>query len=436
MGPLDEDGNKLDKNKVGIKPNKDTSIDIHQDIKRENSNDINTTIPVDSNTSVSSDIAGNNTMVISLDSDDDDEDIPLQSHTRQALPPPPPSPFPQSDNTENQIGVGYDNENSDEEEDDEALTAHSITTAANLSTCNDIEHNTQRRYDMNGAINLVSSSIHTNNVVVPRGISKDSTNSSTRLTGLIGDMATIPDDNINTATNSTTAISHPTTETAFIMNPATGLPDISLKNTNNMSTESSIFLSLLEMPPTATPPSILNNNNINISGGSILGLNSQPFLTNTNPQSNPNPTEINTTNSNITNNILGISGEISSITPIDDVIGTSPQDQQLRLPSLNQFRGSGLSRGTFSSDPIIHSRERRNIVSPFIPKKPYLNMLPQKRQHVVDHNGSNSQMQTGTSFSSHTNAVPVLQNIQQHINRTIDGKRNEELDVIDLTSDH
>lgn len=78
--------------------------------------------------------------------------------------------------------------------------------------------------------------------------------------------------------------------------------------------------------------------------------------------------------------------------------------------------------------PPIHSRGKRPIVSPFIPKKPYMNLLPQKRQlssnsqHTLNDNGSG----TGNGVDAQTLGVSVS-------DAPADSARSDEL--IDLTSD-
>ncbi|QLQ78277.1 hypothetical protein HG537_0A05240 [Torulaspora globosa] len=86
-------------------------------------------------------------------------------------------------------------------------------------------------------------------------------------------------------------------------------------------------------------------------------------------------------------------------------------------------QGTGLPASpTGGPIPPTHSRGRRPIVSPFIPKKPYLNLLPQKR-HIT-----NTSPPSPNSFGAESHTLGTAVSAELMSSRQSD-------DIIDLTSD-
>ncbi|AQZ16711.1 SIZ1 (YDR409W) and NFI1 (YOR156C) [Zygosaccharomyces parabailii] len=109
------------------------------------------------------------------------------------------------------------------------------------------------------------------------------------------------------------------------------------------------------------------------------------------------------------NNLLGISGELSSLR-------TAPGNEPPPLPPLPDTRIRPPSRQP------VPMRTRKPVVSPFMPPKPYLNMLPRKRHIFNPPSGTNSP-QLGHSLGVSMEDRAVHRGTPQSD------------DVIDLTSD-
>lgn len=112
---------------------------------------------------------------------------------------------------------------------------------------------------------------------------------------------------------------------------------------------------------------------------------------------------------NISSSILGLTGNpaaplqlpISNHIPQNET-GRAFNDSDTLIPRLpplpltetreattrKNMNGHGNGHGNGNANPGTYGRGKKPIVSPFIPKKPYLNILPQKRH--VSNNGQNS----------------------------------------------
>lgn len=146
-------------------------------------------------------------------------------------------------------------------------------------------------------------------------------------------------------------------------------------------------------PPGFDTPTILRRPSGN-PAHSLLGLTGQVVIPpNSNNSDNSLPPLYNTDSlsGGETNGVDLRFGGAPRLPPLPQFAPT-PQNNQNR-PSLDNSSGTD---SNILHIPPIHSRNKRPIVSPFIPKKPYINLLPQKRQlssnsqHTLNSNGSGS----------------------------------------------
>ncbi|CAR28026.1 hypothetical protein ZYGR_0N05140 [Zygosaccharomyces rouxii] len=148
---------------------------------------------------------------------------------------------------------------------------------------------------------------------------------------------------------------------------------------------------------------------------------------------------------NSSNNLLGISGNLSSFRP-EESQSYEPQKQQQQQQHQQQYQQAPPlpplpdPKVRQPSRPPIPGRTRKPVVSPFLPPKPYLNMLPRKRHISNSPNGgprpSNEppmgSQQLGVSMND-PNTVGNVDTSGAHRGGAtrISGRD----DVIDLTSD-
>ncbi|GAV54017.1 hypothetical protein ZYGR_0AK05190 [Zygosaccharomyces rouxii] len=145
---------------------------------------------------------------------------------------------------------------------------------------------------------------------------------------------------------------------------------------------------------------------------------------------------------NSSNNLLGISGNLNSFRP-EESQSFQPQQnpqhpqQSQQAPPLPPLPDPKVRQ---SSRPPIPGRTRKPVVSPFLPPKPYLNMLPRKRHISNPPNGgprpSNeppvSSQQLGVSMNDPNT---VGNGATDGTNRSSTASLAGGDDVIDLTSD-
>lgn len=184
-------------------------------------------------------------------------------------------------------------------------------------------------------------------------------------------------------------------------NARRAIPPPSLRRPSNSQTMSILGLTGQAMRPPVEaplPPITANNGDSTSSSGNLhdrLNQNSGPHP----PQPMP---------------------PIPRLPPLPSRIFTQKMSNP-RLGSPSQENGT-MANPTMAPLPPTHSRGKRPIVSPFIPKKPYLNHLPQKR-HMA-----NNSPPSPNSFGADSMSLGVSVS-----ERSMSSTRAD--DVIDLTSD-
>lgn len=175
-----------------------------------------------------------------------------------------------------------------------------------------------------------------------------------------------------------------------------------------------------------------SNENTYSGSNSILGMTGQLDA----------PSESSPSSTGNGSNLLGISGDLGTFRPEGSQSNqpqqTQPSQQTQQVPPLPPLPDPRVRQ---PSRPPIPGRTRRPVVSPFLPPKPYLNMLPRKR-HISNppnvggprpgNDPAGSQQQLGVSMNepnSVTNAGPGGTNMGGATR--VAGND----DVIDLTSD-
>lgn len=182
-----------------------------------------------------------------------------------------------------------------------------------------------------------------------------------------------------------------------------------------------------------------SNLNSSNSSNSVLGMTGQIGGPPSSAINGPSPSIRNSSD-----NLLGISGDLSSFRPEESQRERQEQLQQYQQhqpppPPLPPLPDPRLRQ---SNRPPIPGRTRKPVVSPFLPPKPYLNMLPRKR-HIS--NSPNGGLEPNNGHSAGSQQLGVSMNDPGSVGSSsgpgngvaVDGSTTDAGgdDVIDLTSD-
>ncbi|EDO14512.1 hypothetical protein Kpol_286p5 [Vanderwaltozyma polyspora DSM 70294] len=438
--PLDEDGNHIGKainTKTELKKTENTII------KQENSNEIASSLGKES--SVSSQTHSNQPepTIISLDSEDESEARNDNTMINTATSEEATSEVPPRENV-SKSSVNKEHNEDDDDDDDRALTMFlsrippvipPSPSESNTSTI-DVTNNVSSGIE-NASLNQVSREVATRN---DDSSIRTEISQSTANTGIA-----TAESSLNTATPtdiSSVASGNPTLSPSVSIS-GSALPSIFRNSSQVPRTSGNNNSTDKNKVPGVQLPSIPSqvNNEIEVAGNSLLGLSgsinfSAPSLERTSPvQSSVN-----------SNNILGISGEIPSFN------SNSATNTSKAVEVTNNRQNSvdtSHNNPTFRDAPVPPGRNRKTTVSPFIPKKPYLNILPQKRHNVEGTDNLPASPTSRLRSTSPQGQIPRLSgtmagNLGVSMDESVGNRESislprsnniDDLDIIDLTSD-